>query len=164
MDNFNKIFRLKLIIIFYLVNYQCLACDCIGINSVKNEIKKSDIIFIGKIISKKLFKIQDESFPLLVINKVEFTVLIKSVYKGKIDSNEIKIITGNGNGDCGINFKIGIDYIIYSSYAEKYFELGHKVDKFITSDICTRTKVFEIKEDKKIRKILRKHPPSWRGH
>jgi hypothetical protein len=147
----------KLIIglILIVVNqpFNTKACSCIGENTVEKEVHKSDVVFTGKVLSKNVFTVNDNNLPTgLIVKKAEYTILVTKLYKGVLVSDTIKIITGVGSGDCGYEFLIGFEYIIYSVYSEKYFESGQKVDKFFHTDICSRTRRIEKKELRKIKR------------
>ena len=105
------------------------ACTCIGGNSVKIELRRSDFVFVGKVISKSLIEIRDTLGFIGTTNKgiwetyesakYVYKVEIITIYKGKSKSKIIEIITGIGDGDCGFTFEIGKEYIIYSEYKKK---------------------------------------------
>jgi hypothetical protein len=134
------------------------ACSCIGEKTVKEEISKSDIVFSGKIISKNIFTVNDDNLPLgLVLKKAEYIILITKIYKGQAASDTLRLITGVGSGDCGYEFVIGSEYIIYSVHSNKYFESGNKVDTFLYTDICTRTRRIDKNELRKIKRCLKTH-------
>lgn len=82
----------------------------------------------------------------------KFTFTIECKYKGKIKTDTVEIITGVGDGDCGYNFEIGKNYVVYSNWKKKYFREGSKVSKFLYTDICTRTTELVKKEDTEIKK------------
>ena len=78
-----------------------------------------------------------------------------SIYKGKIKTKTVEIITGVGGGDCGYSFNIGQDYIIYSNYKTHYYKEGKKVQKYLYTNICTRTCKSNSNEINEINKILK---------
>lgn len=138
------------------------ACSCIGDISVKDEIKKSDAVFVGTIFNREEIKIYDTLSSNRTIFRIEmkYAMSIETVYKGKHISDTTFIFTGSGGGDCGFNFKIGSKYIVYA--------LNHKVEgryngqlyidqksAFYTT-ICKRTKLFDTTEIKEIEKHLKK--------
>lgn len=132
------------------------ACSCIGEKTVKEEVSKSDVIFSGKIISKNIFTVNDDNLPSgLVLKKAEYIILVTKIYKGQTTSDTLKLITGVGSGDCGYEFAIGSEYIIYSVRSNKYFESGNKVETFLYTDICTRTRRIDKKELRNIKRCLR---------
>ena len=145
------------VILFFCSPSIFLACSCIGKSNIKIEIAKSNIILSGKILSKRIFSIKiedvvEEFYP----KKIEYAVLVTKIYKGSLLKDTLRIMTGLGNGDCGYNFLLNRTYIIYGVYAEKHFEGGQKVSQFVETDICSRTRLYEFLEQKKILKYLRK--------
>jgi hypothetical protein len=155
-----KQFLLLISLLFYSSTSYC--CTCIGEATVKQELRRSNFVFQGKVISKKIVDIMDTLMPAIKIQKAEYTIQVLVVYKAKIEQDTIKIITGLGGGDCGFEFNIGSEYIIYSSFENKYYPQGNTVNKFLYTDICRRTRlatdINEIKAlDKKCKKIKTTH-------
>src|SRR5690349_1542452 len=104
----NKQITMRIILIFFLsalFHPFSNACNCVGERSVKKEFKKSDIVFVGKIISKDTFSIKDIATS-IVLPRVKYQVEIQSIYKGKVSKNILFIITGVGGGDCGYEFSV----------------------------------------------------------
>lgn len=147
-------FTVALLLIF-ISNYS-FGCSCIGENSIKNEIKNRDVVLIGKIISQEEYEEKDTLYHNFIFKKIKFKIAVIEKLKGEIKTDTISIFTGLGRGDCGINFKIGEKYIIYANYDNEHFNIGKKVDKFLTTNICTRTKLFEKKEFKKIKRFTKR--------
>lgn len=157
-------FRIVLLIVFFLIVNAGYACTCIGKRSIKQEIKNTDVILVGNILSKRVFSIKTDFVPEeFYIKKVEYLVKVKISLKGNIVNDTIRIITGVGNGDCGVEFSLNHDYIIYGNYNNKYSEDGATVEKFISTDICSRTKIFDECELKKIKRIQKRLPPSTKS-
>ncbi|MES2726821.1 MAG: hypothetical protein V4643_06940 [Bacteroidota bacterium] len=133
------------------------ACSCIGKDSIVNSIKYSDFVFRGKVIAKQIITIQDDSLPnRFKMRRVEYSFIETEVYKGKSVSDTIKVITGQGHGDCGFTFTIGADYIVYSNYENKYYKWGTIINPFLTTNICKRTQLYSEKENKLIKLTVRK--------
>jgi hypothetical protein len=151
---------MRLLIIFFLCfSNLAFSCSCIGKSKRNAELKKSDVVFFGKILSKKIFTIKDEYVPEeFYLKKAEYTILAIKNYKGKIERDTLKIITGIGHGDCGFDFSIGKSYIIYAMCSEKYFESGEIVNKFLSTDICMRNMLYNKEEEEKIERYIKRHP------
>ncbi|MCC9019919.1 hypothetical protein [Flavobacterium lipolyticum] len=148
-----------MIFLFFYCPSIVLACSCIGKSMINSEIKKTDVLFLGKVLSKKIFSMKIEYLPEeFYPKKIEYKVLVTKKYKGNIITDTLKIVTGIGSGDCGFNFLIDHSYIIYGMYSEKRLESREKVNEFIETDICTRTRLYECLEEKKIVRYLRRHP------
>lgn len=150
----NKI-ALLVITIFFNVNFGN-ACTCIGEISFRKEFRKTDVVFLGRIVSISKFQVPPRSnHPKemkLFLNEVKINVL--NIYKGKLKYTNVTLITGIGNGDCGIPFVINENYLIFSNYKNKYTNKGAEVPSFLYSDRCSRTKR-ECEDD--INRI-----PKWR--
>ncbi|MBK8721993.1 MAG: hypothetical protein IPL95_06850 [Saprospiraceae bacterium] len=108
---------------------------------IQKEYKRSNVVVTGKVLEKRIITINDSIMPLIKIQQAEYTIQITKVYKGIIKESLIKIITGLGGGDCGFEFKIGNEYIIYCSYESKYYEQGETINNFLYTDICRRTRL-----------------------
>lgn len=93
------------IILLLVIQVNTKACSCIEHKPITGlEVKETDKIFIGKVIS--IEKI--EAFGLKVIFKV------KSNFKGCIDSSKVSIYTSLNTAICGIDFMIGEKWFIFS--------------------------------------------------
>lgn len=103
---------------------------------VKENFKESTAVFSGKVI-----EIIKESKVFSV--KVKFKS--QNTYKGKF-INEVIISTGQGKGDCGYNFEVGKDYLIYA-----YGEVND-----LETNICTRTALLESNGDLEILNKIKK--------
>lgn len=79
--------------------------------------------------------------PAIKIQRAEYKLQISTVFNGKIKQDTVTIVTGLGGGDCGFNFEIGTEYIVYSSFENKYYPQGNTVSKFLYTDICRRTRL-----------------------
>jgi hypothetical protein len=94
------------------------ACTCIGgKRTVKKAMKINDVVFMGQVVSKEEIIIPyrllgTETTINYYFNKFVFKII--KVYKGKIKQDTVEIITGIGNGDCGVRFMQGKKYIVYS--------------------------------------------------
>jgi hypothetical protein len=154
--------RVNLIIVIILTSLyfnKYNACSCVGESSLKKSIKNSDVIFNGITLNKKEFEINlnlNTKRKPYYITKVEYTFLIINKLKGVNILDTIKIITGVGGGDCGIEFMIGREYLVFAKYSNKYYQGGKIVSPFIYTDVCSRTKLSNKKEIKKIRRYCKK--------
>jgi len=127
------------------------SCNCRE-RDFNEEIKNSNLIFVGKVINLSIIKIDPKNklefnVP-LYYKKVEF--LIEKIYKGKRKCETIIIYTGLGNGDCGFNFIINTSYIVYCDKKNKDFNSNvfDKVRNFYYTSICNRTCLFNSSEEK----------------
>lgn len=127
----------KIIVILLLAcSGKAFACSCIEPGSVEEEMKRVDVVFAGTVISKKIVG----DF------QVEYWFKVEAVYKGVTTVKNVKVTTGIGGGDCGYNFTKGERYIVY----------GWVEGKAIDTNICTRTKNYDIDEEKELIKYSSK--------
>jgi|SRR5690606_16325404 len=145
-----------------IVSADIYACSCIGEISVKDEIKKSDAVFVGTIFDREEIRVYDTLSPNTIIYRIEmkYSMSVETVYKGKHISDTTFIFTGNGGGDCGFNFKVGSKYIVYGLIHKISGRYGGQVfidqkSAFYTT-ICKRTRLFETTEINEIKKHLKK--------
>ncbi|WP_417612364.1 hypothetical protein [Owenweeksia hongkongensis] len=143
---------------FFLVITEAFACSCIGgKRTVREEIKNSDAVIVGEIISKELVTITDSTllglfnndslstkgFP-YEISIAKYQLILSAKYKGKISKDTIEIYTGVGGGDCGVNFEVGKDYVIYGTNRTYFGQDNNdwpfpKGKNILWTDICSRT-------------------------
>lgn len=159
---------------FLLINSGVYACSCIGQRTVKEEIKYSDAILVGKIISKELVTLADSTAIKMFTNDstiakgfpyetviAKYELLLTSKYKGKTTVDTINIYTGLGGGDCGIRFEIGKNYVVYGR-RETYFGQIYndwpfpKGKNTYWTNICSRTTTESQKEIQEIEKYRKK--------
>lgn len=137
----NKRIGVSLGLFFYALN-TILACSCIGETSATKAVKNAATVFVGKVISKEKIAVaypnQGPQFIFNIYhNKFTFKVLRK--IKGEIVADNIEVITGMGSGDCGFQFMIGKEYVVYANWKDQYVNEGERIPKFLFTNICTRT-------------------------
>jgi hypothetical protein len=158
---------IKLIILFALTIFSTnsYSCTCFPI-SVKESIKKSNAIFIGKVLKVDTIKVIPQNFISAKISTSDsgfYTVghlvllKVKKIFKGKSFSDTVYIMTGQGGGDCGYNFEINKNYIIYAKKEDYYLVdsedkvtskyITHK-QTYLTTNDCDRTTENIRKEEK----------------
>lgn len=103
------------------------ACSCelpLAKDSVKKQVKqakkKSQAVFTGEVL--EITEPSDKNFLLVKIR-------VESNWKGA-EGNEIVIVTGKGDGDCGYSFTIGQKYLIYAYQTS---------NSQLSTNICQRT-------------------------
>ena len=139
--------EMKKVKLFYLVAFWLLypslsyCCSCIGESTITKELNRSNLVFKGRVIAKKVINISDPQMPYLRFDMVEYTLKAEIIFKGKIKHNNVIIVTGLGSGDCGFNFEIEKDYIVYSSFENRYYPKGSIVSRFLYTDNCRRTRL-----------------------
>jgi hypothetical protein len=70
---------------------------------------------------------------------LDATLLVTASWKGVRPSERVHVLTGRGQGDCGFDFRVGVEYLVYARRLPS--------GEFLT-DICTRTKpAVDAKED-----------------
>lgn len=104
------------------------ACSCEQPPGVAEELERSDAVFSGKAI------LVDEKPVLFSAATRSVVFQVAQVWKGPAHS-QIKIKTGQGGGDCGINFSAGQEYLVYAVKSEMYGA------NELTTIICDRTAV-----------------------
>ena len=150
------------------------ACSCIGQRTVKEEIKHSDAVIVGIILSGELVTITDSTFfkmfsndsslknsPMSNITIAKYELLVQDLFKGKISKDTVIIYTGLGGGDCGFRFEIGNKYIVYGESETYYgqvnnnFEFPKEKNTYWTY-ICLRTTSYFQEEIDEIEKFAKR--------
>jgi hypothetical protein len=115
------------------------ACTCelpFSNKTLKQQVlearTKSEAVFSGKVVE-------------IIENPQVFHVIVKFKVQGswkQINTDEVRVFTGRGNGDCGYRFEVGESYLVYS-YKYNESDLG--------TNICQRTmKLANAAEDLKV--------------
>ena len=114
------------------------ACSCAELPSVEEELERSKAVFSGKVID-----IREKRSLNGYISKLVFFE-VTNTWKG-VEQSEIIITTGQGGGDCGFDFKVGQEYLVYANESTMYGA------KSLVSTICNRTnELSSLQEDLKI--------------
>lgn len=104
------------------------ACSCIEPPGIEEELERSDAVFSGKAIEV------DEKPSLFSASTRSIVFQVAQVWKGPAQS-QIKVKTGQGGGDCGFEFNVGQEYLVYAVKSDMYGANG------LTTIICDRTAV-----------------------
>ena len=104
------------------------GCSCVGPLSVSAQFERSDAVFTGQVMEVKEQKSSRGYMTKAVLFEIE------RYWKGGTQT-QISIQTGNGGGDCGMNFEPSQDYLVYAQYSQMYGD----VERLVTI-ICDRTK------------------------
>ncbi|MBP2241515.1 hypothetical protein J2Z40_002078 [Cytobacillus eiseniae] len=111
------------------------ACSCAELPSVEEELERSKAVFSGKVVSVREKGYGKGHAPKSVLFEVSNT------WKG-VQQSQIIITTGLGGGDCGIDFKVGEEYLVYANESTMYGKSS------LVSIICDRTnKISLLQED-----------------
>ncbi len=152
---------------------QMYACSCVGESTVVNAVKYADAVFTGTIISKEHISLTDSAIiklfpdnptlqksPMASINIARYNLVVHTRYKGAITADTIFIYTGVGGGDCGVQFQVNKQYIIYGD-SESYFGSRFpKQDNVYWTNICSRTSVYTDDEIAELEKLKQKENKS----
>lgn len=138
-------------IILLLAISKTFGCRCQKKPSVKKEIKTSEIVVSGTILSKEIIDISGtvDNIP-YKMQQACYKMLVQKKYKGNFTQDTLCIQTGLDENDCGFDFKIGKKYIVYSSKGQ-----FTKPENFSTS-ICTRTRRYGFWENVRIKAKIKK--------
>lgn len=166
-DTMQKQFVFLIAILSISLSTSMFACSCIRERSVKEEIKYSDAVVVGTIVSMQVLTIpdpdSDENLPSLSkyyeTSIARYELIVSEIYKGSLKTDTLIIYTGMGNGDCGIEFEIGKKYIVYgtleSSFGVENAQMP-KSENAVWAHICSRTMRCRVKEINEIKKYLSK--------
>jgi hypothetical protein len=172
---FKHIITILCIVFFTNATTKSFACTCIGKDkqTTENELNFVDLAVKGKIISERNFdyydtvaykfsglKFEPKQAGYLIRKYKVFTLIVENKYKAtKNMADTIQIVTGYGGGDCGYEFEVGKEYVVYGeAWKEQAISVRHKkrkdkrritetvvANKFYT-DICRLTQDANAKE------------------
>ena len=103
------------------------ACSCVEPPSVESELERSDAVFSGEVLEVK----EQKDFGDFMKKRVLFEVT--DTWKGFSESQVI-ITTGSGGGDCGFEFQVGHEYLVYAVESTMYSD-----ESELVTIICDRT-------------------------
>ena len=148
-------------------------CTCWPV-TIEEAIQKADRIFIGKVLTIDSVNMIPERIIRSnggVIDSGGYTwgylvtLKLKKHFKGEYQSDTIHIMTGSGMGDCGYDFRLKNDYLVYAdkqqyqiidSIIGTTWKFKYHMKDYYTTNDCDRT-TYNIKSEEKILKeALRK--------
>ncbi len=172
--------NITLLLLMTLGINQIFACQCELKDDIKAEYSSTEVIVHAKVLSKEIVtfantltedglikvksKYQDETEKLEFLKKdwiIKVEMEILSIYKGKGLSKKIVVYTSRLAATCGyLDFMIGQEFQIYLS-SDCYFgfifkkaDLKNKDYNGYWTNRCTRTKAFDLNEDKELKKLM----------
>ncbi len=107
--NTNTMTKLMLVLFIGFSIPSC-ACSCEYSNNMIERFANAEIIFSGKVLSVQYCELENNR-PVKL-----YSIAMTKSFKGD-NKQTIQLITGMGDGDCGDDFTIGEDYVIFGYYA-----------------------------------------------
>jgi hypothetical protein len=152
-----------LILTVLLLNFNFLHADSGGEMELKKAIKKSTVIFSGKLIKKELVVTEIKAPKIGTAQKyirTVYTFEVSKIFKGEMNYKTIQITTKYKEFD----FVKGEKYIVYSYYSKylltsNFYLNGEKVTPFLATNKKSRTKQLtkiERNELRKLKKLARR--------
>ena len=161
-----------IIFLLYFKIYSSFFCECAYIKSIKDSFTEANFVATGKVKKieyinipnskeKKIKHSQSIEEILSIPNGIplaKVTLEIIETFKGKKRNKRI-IYTTIGGGSCGFSFITNNDYLIYA-YKENYLndelkKYNRKFKNALHTNYCTRTKAYNKKEIRTIKKLIR---------
>jgi hypothetical protein len=104
------------------------ACKCVRVakNVPADEwlSKYPGTVFRGKVISiTPVRRSITRSEPLIFASQRQVTFEVETIWKGE-NRKQLNVVTGYGNGDCGVDYAIGGTYFVAASEWEKELSTG----------------------------------------
>jgi hypothetical protein len=141
-------------------------CSCWPL-SVEDSFKNSGAVFSGRVLKVDTIKLYSKALPKDAFRELHLaTIKINQSYKGKNIADTTFIMTGEGGGDCGYDFRLDSSYIFYAN-VETYTLIdstNYKTRKYYTSNktylsttVCSRTTLNIKSEDFLLKQFLSKN-------
>ncbi len=148
------------------------ACSCEEKGTVAGNVKYSDIVFSGQVVSRTLTTNYDSlgitvtgdtsnlnykwrEFPTAVVK-----IKVDRIYKGQLVSDTLTILTPPNGASCGYRFQVGEKYIVYSTIFDE-MSMTDKLkrrtydNKTFWTHKCTRTQNWNETEENAIIKEIK---------
>ena len=159
------------IILTFIGTRNSFACYCEGESTVSGSVKYADAVFSGEVISriwttnydslgivvtgdtsKMYFKWRE--FPTAVVE-----IMVDKMYKGKLISETLTILTPRHGTACGYDFQVGKKYIVYATIYDELLGLDKLIrrtfdNKTYWTHRCTRTMHWNQDEENEIIKEI----------
>ena len=107
------------------------ACSCVPPDPPKEALAKSDVVFLGTVVSVREYERDDGLLSSTDPTTVEFSV--RTVWKGTV-SQPMFLTTRRWSESCGYPFLEGVTYVVYSRDG-------------LTVSLCSRTRPFSEATD-----------------
>lgn len=107
----------------YIKPIPAAACSCMMPPSADVALSEATAVFSGEVVKVKKHKD-------LHGKTIHFKV--HEIWKG-IDSTTITVFTGNDSASCGIDFTVGVEYLVYAN------AMDPDSDSSLTTSLCDRT-------------------------
>ncbi len=133
MKQIRFVVPLCLVILFVLVlkPMPTAACSCAMMPSPEQGFSNAQAVFSGEVINIK------EGNGLIGEYGKTVHFAVQETWKGS-SKMEVAILTGNGDGDCGVAFVVGQEYLVYANLSDMYKEQS------LSTTICSPTKELGI--------------------
>lgn len=145
---------LQLSVLLFLINAAAAAafsCSCMLGGAPCQSYGSTPVVFSGKVTAVETFETTREGVPFKIQQRRVRLAVLES-FKG-IDSQAVDVVTGQGGGDCGYDFKVNESYLIYA-----WEEKGK-----LSTGICSRTRpMADALEDLEYIRGLSKAAPEGR--
>lgn len=146
------LFLFAVILIQMLSVGNAQGCSCI-MGSVRQNIKRSEVVMTGIITSKKQMILLDSTFSedYPSVNSVlEYEFVLETAYKGGISRDTVAIYSRETS--CAYNFKVGLKYVVYAHQSSRYTSNpGNSDPNVVWTHLCSGTKPFGKKEERLIK-------------
>jgi hypothetical protein len=165
--------KIKSILIYFLVllfsTQEILTCTCVGGQYVKDKLKLSNLVIIGKVLNYEKIEIVDTLFKEGTKKrdgKIISPIFLKSYYikfnieklkllKGKYKLDTIQVFSRNGNGTCGSVFEENTTYVLYLQKGRIFSKIFDGIKEYYSTNICMGNTMEVESELKKILKYLK---------
>jgi hypothetical protein len=168
--------KLPILLCCLLLASQSFACDCDGTRTVKESFKSASIIITGTVIKSEVISLAEtiqinklkeieeglksapDELKMLSRSVSSIEIVVKGTLKGNVPDT-VTIYTPFSGSECGYDFQVGQEYIIYAYNTGFYsFFLHGEVERGnITKEnaywtnMCTRTTVYYKEEVDELR-------------
>ena len=107
---------------------KALACSCGGPALPCQDYWKASAVFVGTVSSsaRSSYTIDKTAFEGRLVH-----FAVDRVFRD-VEGAEVEVTTGLGGGDCGYDFRVGGQYLVYAY---------RNADKKLATGICTRTRL-----------------------
>ena len=106
-----KNFMIKILLASFLTilfSFNASACSC-SLFSIDERVKNADQIYFATLLGAKVVP---GDYPAKWPH-IEGNFQVRKLLKGKVESENVTLTTGMGNGDCGVSMFVAETYIIF---------------------------------------------------
>jgi hypothetical protein len=103
------------ILLLFVYADETRACQCEESVLPCQAFWNTEAVFSATVISKSVIAVDTGAEYSPKQQMIAVKLLVEDTFRGALGGNDVEIVTGMGDSDCGYNFEKGKKYLVYAS-------------------------------------------------